>query len=151
AEANFKKATEVDPKAVNAQLALGGFYQSRNRFAEAEQQFKHAIDVDPKSPAPRAAYVRLLMQEGKKTEIESFLRQTKKDLSDNREGYRMLGDFYFASGDLDKATNEYASLYSDHPKDAQVKKNYIQLLILKNRLDEGTKLDNEIRSEEHTS
>src|SRR5579864_1698917 len=144
AEVNFKKAVQVDPKAVNAQLALAGFYQSRNRFAEAEQEFKHAIDSDPKNPVPRAAYVRLLLQEGKKTEIESFLRQTKKDLSDNREGYRMLGDFYFASGDLDKATNEYASLYSDHPRDTQVKKNYIQLLILKNRLDEATKLDNEI-------
>jgi len=129
---------------VNAQLALAGFYQSRNRFAEAEQEFKHAIDSDPKNPVPRAAYVRLLLQEGKKTEIESFLRQTKKDLSDNREGYRMLGDFYFASGDLDKATNEYAALYSDHPRDTQVKKNYIQLLILKNRLDEATKLDNEV-------
>jgi tetratricopeptide (TPR) repeat protein len=144
AEVNFKKAVQADPKAVNAQLALAGFYQSRNRFAEAEHAFKHAIDVDPKSPVPRAAYVRLLLQEGKKNEIESFLHQTKKDLSDNREGYRMLGDFYFASGDLDKATNEYTSLYSDHPKDAQVKKNYIQLLILKNRLDEATKLDNEI-------
>src|SRR5579864_448158 len=143
AEANFKKATEVNPKAMNAQLALGGFYQTRNRFPEAEQQFKHAIDVDPKSPAPRAAYVRLLLQEGKKTEIESFLRQTKKDLSDNREGYRMLGDFYFASGDLDKATNEYAALYSDHPRDTQVKKNYIQLLILKNRLDEAAKLNDQ--------
>jgi tetratricopeptide (TPR) repeat protein len=144
AEANFKKAAQVEPKAMNAQLALAGFYQSRNRFAEAEQQFKHAIDVDPKSPAPRAAYVRLLMQEGKKAEIESFLRQTKKDLPNNPEGYRMLGDFYFAAGDLDKATTEYASLYSDHAKDAQVKKNFIQLLILKNRLDEATKLDNEI-------
>jgi tetratricopeptide (TPR) repeat protein len=144
AEANFKKATQVDPKAINAQLALAGFYQSRNRLPEAEQQFKHAIEAAPKNPAPRSAYVRLLMQEGKKTEIESFLRQTKKDLSDNREGYRMLGDFYFASGDLDKATAEYTSLYSDHPRDAQVKKNYIQLLILKNRLDEATKLDNEI-------
>ena len=144
AEANFKKATQVDPKAINAQLALAGFYQSRNRFPEAEQQFKHAIEVDPKSPAPRAAYVRLLMQEGKTTEIESFLRQTKRDLSDNRDGYRMLGDYYFASGDLDKATAEYTSLYSDHPRDAQVKKNYIQLLILKNRLDEATRLDNEI-------
>ncbi len=144
AELNFKKATQVDPKAISAQLALAGFYQSRGRFAEAEREFKHAIDTDPKSPAPRAAYVRLLMQQGKKPEVESFLRQTKKDLSDNREAYRMLGDFYFASGDLDKATDEYSSLYSDHPKDAQVKKNYIQLLILKNRLDEAAKLDNEI-------
>ncbi len=56
----------------------------------------------------------------------------------------MLGDFYFANGDLDKATTEYTSLYKDHPKDPQVKKNYIQLLILKNRLDEATKLNTEV-------
>ena len=144
AEANFKKATEVDPKAMNAQLALGGFYQSRNRLPEAEQQFKRAMDVDPKSPAPRASYVRLLMQEGKKNEVEPFLRQTKKDLSNNPEGYRMLGDYYFASGDIDNATTEYGSLYHDHPRDPVVRRNYVQLLILKNRLDEATKLDNEI-------
>ncbi len=143
AEANFKKAAQVDPKAMNAQLALGGFYQSRKLFPEAEVQFKHAIGVDPKDPAPRAALVRLLMQEGKKDETESFLRQTKKDLSGNPEGYRMLGDFY-AAFDIDKAIVEYGSLYSEHPKDIQVKKNYIQLLILRNRLDEAAKLDNEI-------
>ncbi|MGP0019204.1 MAG: tetratricopeptide repeat protein [Candidatus Sulfotelmatobacter sp.] len=144
AEINFKKAAEVDPKAMNAQLALGGFYQSRNRLPEAEQQFKHAIDVDPKDPAPRAALVRLMMQEGKRDETESFLRQTKKDLPDNPEGYRMLGDYYFASGDLDRATTEYGSLYSDHPNDPKVKKNYIQLLILKNRLDDAGKLNDTI-------
>jgi len=144
AEATFKKATEVDPKSMNTQLALGRFYQARNRLPEAELQFKRTIDVDPKSPTPRALYARLLMQEGKKADVESFLRQTKNDLSNNPEGYRMLGDFYFASGDLDKATNEYTSLNHDHPKDLQVKKNYIQLLILKNRLDEATKLDSEI-------
>ena len=139
AEANFKKATQADPKAMNAQLALGGFFQSRNRLPEAEGQFKHAISVDPKDPAPRAALVRLLMQEGKKDETESFLRQTKKDLADNPQGYRMLGDFYFATNEIDKAAAEYSSLYSDHPKDLQVKKNYIQLLILKNRLGRSDK------------
>jgi cellulose synthase operon protein C len=144
AEVNFKKATEVDPKAMNAQLALGGFYQSRNRLPEAEQQFRHAIEVDPKNPGPRAALVRLLMQEGKKSETEALLQQTKKDLPDNSEGYRMLGDFYFATGNTDKALAEYASLYSDHPKDPQVKRNYIQLLILKNHLEEAAKLNNEV-------
>jgi tetratricopeptide (TPR) repeat protein len=144
AESNFKKAAELGPKAMNAQLALGGFYQSRNRLPEAEQQFKHAITVDPKDPEPRAALVRLMMAEGKKAETETFLRQTKNDLPDNSEGYRMLGDFYFATGDVDKAIAEYSSLYNDHSKDMQVKKNYIQLLILKNRLDEATKLNNEI-------
>jgi len=144
AEGNFKKAAEIDPKAMNAQLALGGFYQSRNRLPEAEQQYRHAIAIDPQNPGPRAALVRLLMQEGKKAETEAFLQQTKKDMASNSEGYRMLGDFYFATGVLDKSLAEYASLFSDHPKDAQVRKNYIQLLILKNRLDEATKLNNEI-------
>ena len=144
AEASFKKAVQADPKAMNAQLALGGFYQSHNRLPEAEQQFRHAIDVNPKDSAPRAALVRLLMQEGKGDEAESFLRQTKKDLPDNPEGYRMLGDYYFAVGDMDKAVAEYSSLHSDHPKDVQVKKNYIQILILKNRLDEAGKLNTEI-------
>ena len=144
AEASFKKAANLDPKAMNAQLALGGFYQSRNRIPEAEQQFKHAIELAPKDPSPREALVRLYMSEGKKTEAEALLKQAKNDLSNNSEGYRMLGDFYFANGDLDKATAEYASLYSDHPRDIQVKRNYVQLLILKNQLPEATKLNNEL-------
>jgi tetratricopeptide (TPR) repeat protein len=129
---------------MSAQLALGSFYQSRNRLAEAEQQFQHAIQVDPKDPEPRAAYVRLLMAESKKKDAEAFLKQVKNDFPDSSEGYRMLGDFYFAAGDLDQATAEYGSLYQAHPKDIQVKKNYVQLLILKNRLDEAGKLNDDL-------
>jgi tetratricopeptide (TPR) repeat protein len=129
---------------MNAQLALGGFYQTRGRLPEAEEQFKHAISIDPKSPDPRSALVRLYMLQGKKSEAESFLKQSKQDLSENPAGYRMLGDYYFASGDLDKAVAEYEAVYKDHPKGIQTKKNYIQLLILKNRLDEARKLDDEI-------
>jgi tetratricopeptide (TPR) repeat protein len=144
AEISFKKAAELDPKAMNAQLALGGFYQSRNRMPEAEQQFKHSIELAPKDPSPREALVRLYMAEGKKSDAEVLLKQAKIDLSDNPEGYRMLGDFYFAMGDLDKALAEYSSLYSDHPKNAQVKRNYIQILILKNQLNEAAKLNDEL-------
>ena len=144
AEASFKKAVEIDPKAMKSQIALGSFYYSRNRLPEAEQQFRHAMEVDPKSVAPRTALLRVLMQEGKRPEAEAFVLKTKKDLSDNPEAYRMLGDFYFATKDLDKASAEYASLYQDHPNDPVVKRNYIQILILKNRLDEATKLNDEV-------
>lgn len=144
AEASYKKAIQVDPKSMNAQLLLGGFYASHNRLAEADQQFKRAIAMDPKNPAPRAALVPVLTQEGKKDEIESFLRQTKKDLASDPEGYRMLGDYYYAVGDLDKAVTEFASLYDEHPKDIRVKKNYVQLLILKHQLEKATKLNDEI-------
>jgi tetratricopeptide (TPR) repeat protein len=144
AEGNFKKAIELTPTDLQVQLALGGFYVTRNRLSDAEQQFLHAIAVTPKSPEARAELARLYMTEGKKAETEEFLKQAKKDFPDNSAGYRMLGDFYFADGDLDKATSEYGSLFSDHPKDLVVKKNYIQLLILKNRADEARKLNDEI-------
>jgi tetratricopeptide (TPR) repeat protein len=144
AEASFKKAADVAPKSMSALLALGGFYQSQHRFPEAEQQFQKAISSDLKDPAPRAALVRVMMAEGKRAEAESFLKETKTALPDNPEGYRMLGDFYFATGDVDKATAEYATLFSEHPRDPLLKKNYIQLLILKGRLDEATKLNDQI-------
>ena len=144
AEANLKKAIELAPKAMNPLLSLGGFYQSRGRLPEAEEKFKQAMAIDPKSVDPRAALGRLYLAEGKKDEAESLLKQSKEDLADNSVGYRLLGDFYFAIGELDKATNEYASLYHDHPKDLLVKKNYIQMLILKSRLDDARKLNDEI-------
>lgn len=144
AEASLKKVIELNPAATEAHVLLGTFYQSRNRFAEAEQQFRNAMDIDPKSPGPRAAIARLYLVEGKKAEAEEFLKQAKRDFPDNSAGYRMLGDFYSATGDLGKATAEYAALYHEHPKDLQVKKNYIQVLILNKRYDEARKPDDEI-------
>ena len=144
AESNFKKAVEINPQAIQAQLALAGYYQSRGRFAEAEQQLRHAMDLDPKNPDPPAALARLYMAQGKKADAEAFLKQVKNKFPDNSVGYRMLGDFYFATGELDKAVAEYATVFHDHPKDTQVEKNYIQLLILKNRLDEAGKLTDAI-------
>ena len=87
---------------------------------------------------------RLLLVQGKKSEAEDFLKQSQKDMGDNSAGYRMLGDFYFATGDMDKAVTEYSRLNQEHPKDPQVTKNYVQLLILKNRLDEARKLNDEL-------
>jgi tetratricopeptide (TPR) repeat protein len=84
------------------------------------------------------------MSQGKKAEAEAFLKQVRNKFPDNSTGYRMLGDFYFATGDLDKAVTEYAAVFHDHPNDTQVEKNYIQLLILKNRLDEAGKLTDAI-------
>ena len=141
---NLKKAAELAPTAPQAQLALASFYQSRGQFAESEQQLKLAIAAIPKSPELRAALVKLYVGQGKKAEAEQVTQAAKRDLADNSAGYRMPGDYYFAIGDIDRATTEYTSLYHDHPQDMQVKKNYIQLLILKNQLDEAGKLNDEI-------
>jgi cellulose synthase operon protein C len=144
AEVNFKKAAQLDPKATNTLLALGSLYQSQGRFAEAEQSINQAIAVNPNEPESRADMIRLYMSEGKRAEAEQLARQVSRDFPHNSTGYRMLGDFYYATGNVDGALAEYTMLYRDHRDDIQVQKNYLQLLILKDRLPEATKLDDEI-------
>jgi len=144
AEASFKKAAELSPKSTNALLALGNFYQARGRFPEAEQLFRRAIDSAKNDPNPRLALAGLYIAQNKLGQAEDFLRQSKQDFPNDSVGYRMLGDFYFANNQLDKAIAEYAALYRDHAKDMTVKKNYIQLLILKDRFDDARKLNDEI-------
>jgi tetratricopeptide (TPR) repeat protein len=144
AEANFKKAAELDPKSMGTQLALGSYYQSRGRYAEAEQTFRQAMKADPGNPEARGAIARLYLVQGKKDDAENFLRQAKADFADNSVGYRMLGDFYYAIGDMKNAVAEYESLHQAHPKDLQVEKNYVQLLILTNGVDDAGKLNDEV-------
>jgi tetratricopeptide (TPR) repeat protein len=141
AEASYKKAIELNATAANPHIALAAFYVGRNRYPEAEQQVQTAISADPKDLDARTAMARLYIAQGKKDQAEAFLQQVKRDFPKNSKGYRMLGDYYFAEGDYDKALAEYASLHDDHPKDAQVTKNYVQLLILKNRLDDADKVN----------
>jgi cellulose synthase operon protein C len=150
AERSFKSAAQVDPRSATAQLALGGFDQLHGRMPEAEQQYRRVLQLEPENPVPRASLVRLLMTQGRNKEAEQVALQAKKDIPDNPETYRMPGDFYFAIGDMDKAIAEYAAIFKDHPKDLQTKKNYIQLLILKDRLEEATKLNEEILKSSHS-
>src|SRR5438445_4196168 len=70
-----------------------------------------------------------------------MLMQAKQAMPDIPEGYRLLGDFYFALNDLPRATSEYASLFQQHPRDERVEKSYVQLLILSKQLDAATKLN----------
>jgi cellulose synthase operon protein C len=144
AETSFKKAVELGPKTIKAELALGEYYQSRRRFAEAEQQFIQASELDHQDPKPHIALASLYMAEDKKAQAEEFLQRSKSEFPDNSVGYRMLGDFYFAEGNIDGALTEYSDLNREHPKDPVVTKNYVQLLILKNRLDEARKLNDAV-------
>lgn len=144
AETNLKKAIQLAPDAIAARLMLSNYYQVRSRFAEAEQQLRDAILATLANPEPVAALARLYLAEGKKTDAENLLIQTKKNFDGNSVGYRMLGDFYISTGDLEKAGTEYRTLYNDHPKDLQVKKNFTDILIHTKQFDEAEKVNKEI-------
>jgi tetratricopeptide (TPR) repeat protein len=144
AESSFKKVIELNPKATQARLLLGTYYQSHNRLGEAEQQFRDAITVDPNTIEPREALARLYLAEGKIGEAEEVLKQANHDLPHDPASFLALSNFYYATGDLDKAVAEYDALYLEHPKDLQIKKKYIELLVRAKRNDEARTLNDEI-------
>jgi tetratricopeptide (TPR) repeat protein len=144
AEPNFKKAVELNPKAVVPRLALASYYQIRGRLPEAERQIQSAMDAEPKDPEPPAAMVRVYMVQGQSAEAEQLLKDVRRQFADNAAGYRLLGDFYYANRDYANALTEYAAICREHPEDVRAKKNYIQLLIIKNDVTKAAKLNNEV-------
>ena len=140
AEASFKKVIELDPTAMQPHLLLGTFYQSQNRLKDAEEQFRAAMSLDAGNVAPREAIAGLYLAQGRKADAEQVLEQARRDLPGNPDSYLALSNFYYSTGDLDKAVTQYQALYQMRPNDLQVKKKYIQLLIQAKREDEARTL-----------
>lgn len=141
AESSFKKALEIDPASLRGHLALGGFYQGLRRWEESETMFRRAIALSPKESGPHVALARVLVAQGKSDQAEQVMRDAKQTLRDVPGGPRALGDFYYATGQMDKAVAEYAVLNRESPNDLQTTKNYIQLLILTRDLPTAARLN----------
>ncbi|HXJ16524.1 MAG TPA: tetratricopeptide repeat protein, partial [Candidatus Polarisedimenticolia bacterium] len=144
AERSLQKALALDPKSTPARLALGYLYENQKRWDDAEEQFRAGLTLDPKDPISSAALARLYLNEGQKNKAEQVLQDAKATFKDNPAGYRMLGDYYLSQGESDKAATEFASLHSEHPNDLAVAKTYIGILVLRNQLDEATRLNDAI-------
>lgn len=142
--ANYLKAEALSPASPASPMALGSLYQSQKRWDDAEKAFRRAMAIAPKNPAPRAALAAMYLAQGQGASAERVLLEAKADLRDNPAAFRMLGDYYLSLGDSAKALTEFASILKDHPKDLNIRKSYIQVLILTHQIDEAAKLTGEI-------
>jgi tetratricopeptide (TPR) repeat protein len=144
AEKNYQKAISLDPKSASTLIAYGGFLARQNRYPDAEKQYLAAVAASPQDPVVRANLAKLYLVQGRKDLAEQTVRDAKAALKDNPSGYAILGEYYLAQGEIQKAADEYAALHADHPKDVQLSKSYIGILINLKRLDEATKLNDAI-------
>ena len=144
AELSLKKVTELNPQSVDARVLLGNFYESQNRLDEAEHEFQEGMAVSAQSMGPREALAKLLEAEHKNGAAEQVLLEATRDLPNDPQSALDLSNFYFVTGDLNKAVAQYDALYQQHPSDLQIKKKYIQLLIQVKSFDKAHGLDEEI-------
>ena len=144
AQSTLKKALAINPKFVPALELLAVLDQNTGHDSEAEDLLKQAIGLDPKTLKPREYLARLYLSQNRRADAEQVMIQAKKDLAGEGTMYRVLGEYYVNIGELDKATTEFAVLSKEHTTDMNVRLDYIDLLLRQNKVDEASKLNDEI-------
>lgn len=102
AEATYLKALSNDPTSASTVLALGQFYARQKRWADAEKQLQAAIALEPKNLISRSSLALVYLAEGRKDASEQTMRDAKEALKTEPSGYRVLGDYYVAQGELER-------------------------------------------------
>src|SRR6266567_3821234 len=135
---------DKQPNDPDTHLVVANLLAAEQRFDQAIAETQKAIAL---APDRGDFYLNLALLQTKSNQHDAAEANFKKAIEFKATAanpHLALADFYFAIGDLEKAISQYESLYNDHPNDLQVEKNYIQLLILKNRLDEANKINERI-------
>ncbi|MGB6313157.1 MAG: tetratricopeptide repeat protein, partial [Pseudolabrys sp.] len=84
AEANFKRALELDPRDVTLLNAVGGrFYNYLRRFDEAHAALDRALEISPDSETAHANRALLLRSEGRLTEAGQELARIPAESTDD--------------------------------------------------------------------
>ena len=106
--------------------------------------YRRAIDTAPDDAAPRVSLMVLYLFQGKGSQAEQVARAAKEKLPKVPAAYRMLADFYIATGQSQRGLDELSELLKTHGNDWRLKRDYVQQLIFANRLDEATAINDEL-------
>ena len=121
AEDAFKEAVAINPTAIAARLALGGFYWSLRRPADAETQFKAALANDPQHPLANRALAVFYISAGRPSEAEPYLRTLAGALPEGA-GKLMLAEYYLMQNKVDAARQPLQEVADSGSKNASAAK-----------------------------
>ena len=106
AEAEFRKAIELEPENVNAHHWYAQLLMTAGRFSEAEQQMQAALDVDPRSPILRVNLGWLYEYEGRFSQAVEQVRSVLAENPNFPAAHYKLWYIYSAMGDSNHGGEE---------------------------------------------
>ena len=113
AEAELKKAYELNPKDFNTLMALGYCYLEMNEGGKAVQYYEYASNRDPKAPLPLYLMSRAYKAAKINFRFEEYIKKALEAQPDFTPALRAIADYYFYDErDLQKATEAYQALVS---------------------------------------
>ena len=107
AEAEFRKAIELEPDNVDAHHWYEQLLMTSGRFAEAEQQMQAALDVDPRSRILRTNLGWLYEYEGRFPEAVAQVQSVLEENPNFLAAHYKLWYVYSAMGDRARGSEEF--------------------------------------------
>jgi putative PEP-CTERM system TPR-repeat lipoprotein len=111
AKAAFEKAIEVDPKSMNARLALAYFHWSNGDLVAAEETYKNAIAIEPKNALANRAMAAFYASTKRTQLAEPYLKTMAE--TGNPAAVLQAADFYLGLGRTADASALLTPLASD--------------------------------------
>jgi tetratricopeptide (TPR) repeat protein len=138
-ETVYRQAIEVNPKSVDAHVALGQFYFSLDKPDEAEAELRSAYGLDARAVRPRFFQARLYAHTGRLSERGHVA--WKEATPDDPQACSALGGFYLSVGRRKDAIAEFRSLLTEHHKDNSSKAFLVRTLLDLNHVEEAARMN----------
>lgn len=117
AEADFRKATTIDPSFAPAYLDLGLAQLKEGKLTDATASIRKSIEIDPKSPGAHMFLGIADYQSNHINEAIDNLRQEISESPNNAQALLWLGIVELSSGHADKATEPLDRAAALNPSD----------------------------------
>lgn len=144
AEANFKKALEVNPKYIPARIYLVDLYRLQGNPSEAEKTLQEGIQADPKAIPLYLNLATLYTSEKKQSEADNTLSQLSSALPKSTDVAVAVGEYYAQTNRGDRALAEFQRGLSIDPKNVLLQEKVEEIYLDTQRTDLAVKANDEL-------
>jgi serine/threonine-protein kinase len=120
AEANCKKAAEIDNRIPAVHVTLGRIHEMLGKHDLALQEFQRALDIDPRDASALDGLAYAYEHSGRIADAEAAFQKAAALRPDFWDGYDELGRFYDRQSRFQQAIQEYQHALELTPDNAQV-------------------------------
>jgi serine/threonine-protein kinase len=120
AEANCKKAAEIDGRIPAVHVTLARIHDLQGHHDLALQEFQRALDIDPHDAAALDGLAHTYQNSGRIADAEAAFQKAAALRPDFWDGYNELGNFYERQGKFQQAIQEYQHALELTPDNAQL-------------------------------
>lgn len=117
AEHQLLEAFKADPQNKLVLVALRRYYESQQRYDEAEKYLAKLVELDPDKSAGRAQIIDLHARTGRVRQAVTEYQQLLKDYPKYLRGYSRLAELLIELGDLDGASKQVEAALNQSPQD----------------------------------